>query len=275
MTRPNPKAVRRGHRATATKLMAEVLAEMEKDDGGSRIKLGVYLNKLAEKLAKINELDFIIVESMEDGDEIEAETTAQDAKVLEIEEAIANLHAFLKGDQPKVEAAHDGKRVQSFAKLPKLEIKHFTGAALEFPTFQQQFEASIGRSDLADVGKFSYLKGLLKGEALRSIQGLSLTHENYEAAWDLLKQRYGRKNLVVSSLLRQMTALKPCGDSDTKRLRALLDKISSSIRALDALEVPLDTYGALLAPLVRQKLPQKLNLMLSRKLADSKKVITL
>jgi hypothetical protein len=99
---------------------------------------------------------------------------------------------------------------------------------------------------------------------------LSLTQENYGSAWDLLNQRYGRKNLVVSSLMRQMTSIKQCGDSDTKSLRTLLDRINSSIRALEALNVPLASYGALLAPMVRQKLPQKLNLMLSRKLADTR-----
>ena len=56
---------------------------------------------------------------------------------------------------------------------------------------------------------------------------------------------------------------------DTKSLRALIDKVSSSVRALEALGVPLETYRALLAPMVRQKIPEQLNLRLSRKLADS------
>ena len=69
--------------------------------------------------------------------------------------------------------------------------------------------------------------------------------------------------------MKQITALKSCSDNDTKSLRALIDKVSSSIRALEALGVPLDSFGALLAPMVRQKIPEKLNLRLSRKLADS------
>ena len=98
-----------------------------------------------------------------------------------------------------------------------------------------------------------------------------MTNDNYDNTWELLTRRYGRRNLVVNSLMKQMTALKPCGDQDTKSLRALLDKVSSSIGALEALDVPLESYGALLAPLIRQKMPHKLNLMLSRKLADSRK----
>ena len=96
-----------------------------------------------------------------------------------------------------------------------------------------------------------------------------MTDKNYKGAWDLLVKRYGKKNLVVNSIMKHINVLKTCGDNDTRSLRALLDKISSSIRALTALDVPLDSYGALFAPLIRQKLPLKLNLMLSRKLADS------
>ena len=228
----------------------------------------MFYRKLVQKLARIKELDSVVLESIEDETQTVAETEDQDAKSLVIEELIANLEVHLKGDQPAI-GAHDGRGVQNYAKLPKLEIKHFNGNALDFPSFEQQFEASVGRSDLANITKFSYLKGLLNGEALRCIQGLALSNDNYDAAWDLLRNRYGRKNLVVSSLMKQVTALKLCGDNDTKSLRALLDKVNSSIRALNALGVPLENYGALLAPLIRQKLPQKLNLMLSRKLADT------
>ena len=267
--RPNPRASRKGHRATVTKLRAEIQAEL--DDGGDKLKLGVYLKKLAKKSAIISELDSEILGALVNEEDIVAETTDQDNKMLELEQAMAILELYVKGEPHDARDEHDGKRVQSFAKLPKLDIKPFSGDALEYPTFQQQFEASIGRGDLADVAKFSYLKGLLRGEALRSIQGLSLTQENYNSAWELLEKRFGRKNVIVSSLMKQMTSIKQCGESDTKSLRTLLDKVSSSIRALDALAVPLATYGALLAPIVRQKLPQKLNLMMSRQLAGSLK----
>ena len=51
----------------------------------------------------------------------------------------------------------------------------------------------------------------------------------------------------------------------------MIDKIGSGIRALDALGIQLETFGALLAPIVRQKIPDKLNLRLSRKLAEAGK----
>ena len=192
----NPKVARRGLRSGVTKLLAEIRGELDKGDDGSKIKLGVYLNRMSEKLTKAKRLDFAIMEMIDNPEEAETEAWEADKRLLEMEEIIAILRNYLMGDQPAPEdIKEDGKKVQSFAKLPKLEIKYFSGDPLEFPTFQQQFDACIGRSELADVRKFSYLKGLLKGEALRSIQGLSMTNANYKGAWELLTRRYGRRNL--------------------------------------------------------------------------------
>jgi len=169
--RPNPGASRRGHRATATKLRADIQEEL--DDGGDKLKLGVFLRKLAKKSAIISELDNEILGALVNEEDIVAETMDQDEKMLELEQVMATLELYIKGEPHDDREDHDGSKVQSFAKLPKLDIKPFSGDPLEYPTFQQQFDASIGRGELADVAKFSYLKGLLRGEALRSIQGLS------------------------------------------------------------------------------------------------------
>jgi hypothetical protein len=46
---------------------------------------------------------------------------------------------------------------------------------------------------LSNVEKFYYLKGLLKGKAANTIEGLSMTNDNYVSAIDLIKSRYGSK----------------------------------------------------------------------------------
>ena len=99
-TQTNPKAMRGGHRSSATRLITEVKAELDKDDGGSLETLGVIHNKLTEKLSKIRELDEVIIETLENEEEIQAEAIAQDERAVEIELVIANLHALLKGHVP-------------------------------------------------------------------------------------------------------------------------------------------------------------------------------
>ena len=68
--------------------------------------------------------------------------------------------------------------------------------------------------------------------------GLSVTGENYMGAWDILTQRFGRKNLITSTLMKQFIVLQPITYiKNTKGLRTLIDKIGSGVRALDALGI--------------------------------------
>ena len=54
-------------------------------------------------------------------------------------------------------------------KLPKLEIKRFSGDPKEYKFFKDSFEKVVNqRSDIAEVEKFTYLKSFLTGEASRA-----------------------------------------------------------------------------------------------------------
>ena len=52
--------------------------------------------------------------------------------------------------------------------------------------------------------------------------------------------------------------------------RQLLDRVATGLRSLESLGIEIDTYGILLAPIIRKKLPAELNLMLSRELGKNK-----
>ena len=102
--------------------------------------LGFLHGKLTEKLSKIQMLDEQIIEAMSENEDFEQEALTQDEKTVEIEQAIGNLVAMLRGDEHEgVDDMKSDQNVQGFVKLPKLEIRWFSGDALEFPTFQQQF----------------------------------------------------------------------------------------------------------------------------------------
>ena len=152
----------------------------------------------AKYLQKIKILDGQILEKLAEEQEMEVETSLQDERNVVIEIHMAKMETLLRrargGTGGLIEATpkRDG-RGPSYTKLPKLEIKYFTGNPLEFPTFQQQFQASIGESDLAEVAKFSYLKNLLRGEASRALEGLSVVGENYNSAWNILKTKIWAK----------------------------------------------------------------------------------
>lgn len=54
-----------------------------------------------------------------------------------------------------------------------------------------------GNSQLSNVQKFYYLQSCLKGEAAQLIQSIEIFNVNYNIAWNLLKERYENKKLIV------------------------------------------------------------------------------
>ena len=92
-------------------------------------------------------------------------------------------------------------------KLHKLDLPHFNGDVLNWQTLWDNFETSIHRNDtLTPVQKFSYLNAQLKGNAAETIEGIQLTHGNYETAVNLLKKRYSTNPCIYESIDELTTA---------------------------------------------------------------------
>ena len=119
-------------------------------------------------------------------------------------------------------------------KLPKIFIKKFYGDPIAWQQFKDSFEATINSNEnLTEVEKFSYLKSYLSGGAEKTIDGISLTSENYEHAWILLTERYGNPHLVISSHMDQLLKLERLKSSNNVReFRSLYDKLESRLRSL-------------------------------------------
>ena len=118
-----------------------------------------------------------------------------------------------------------------------------TVTSLEYQTFMDSFESSINSNErLNNVDKFLYLKGLLNGKALHTIEGLSLTEENYSEALQLLKNRFGDKKLLIATYFDALFNLKPATDaSNVSKLRYLYDAVESNVCNLKSLG---DTSGS-------------------------------
>ena len=154
------------------------------------------------------------------------------------------------------------------AKLPKIEIKPFYGNPINFQSFWDSFEANINSNrSLEDATKFSYLKSMLRDQALAAIQGLSLTARNYKEALYILKDRYGNKQLLISSHMEKLMNIKPVtAINDIKKVRQVFDFVEVHVRNLHTLEIETDQYGPLLVSIVMSKLPSDIKLHVSREM---------
>ena len=89
-------------------------------------------------------------------------------------------------------------------------------------------------SSLSNVQKFNYLKAQLEHEALQSIAGFALTNLNYDEAINVLKERFGITDTIVSTYLEAFIEI-PQPRNELRSLKTVYDQIESYVRGLDAL----------------------------------------
>ena len=153
-----------------------------------------------------------------------------------------------------------------YARLPKLEVRKFGGNIGEWEEFWESFESAINKnSTLTDVDKYSYLRGLLVELARSAIAGFALMSANYKAATELLKRRYGKKTTIQRTYINDLMNIEPIySERDAHWLRALYDFAETNYRVLEALGVDEETYSTIVVPLLLEKLPEQLRLMVIR-----------
>ena len=157
-------------------------------------------------------------------------------------------------------------------RLPKLHLRHFNGDLTKWTGFWESFEAAVDSNlDLSNIEKFNYLSSLLEGTAREAIAGLSLTEANYTEAVSTLKKRFGGTQQIISKHMEALLQVDAVTNSQNVRaLRRLFDNLSSHMRSLASLKVMEETYGNLLCPVLINKIPSDMQLIVSRKVPESK-----
>ena len=151
-------------------------------------------------------------------------------------------------------------------RLPKLALPEFTGEPLEWQCFWDQYQVSIhNNSNISDIDKFNYLKGCVRGEALSAISGLTLTSENYQEAIQVLKDRFGNEQVLISAHMESLLKLSKIRSVDNiKELRKLYNYVENCVRNLKSLKLDTSGYGSLLIPILKDRLPDEINMIISR-----------
>ena len=104
---------------------------------------------------------------------------------------------------------------------------------------------------------------MLEGPAHRYIQGLPIT-TYYEEAIELLQQRFGKPQQVISAHMEELLKLPACTNDKPSSLRYIFDKVNVHIRGLASMGVASKDYGSLLIPVIMTKLPSDLRLRIAR-----------
>jgi len=259
---------------------------LENYDPGSEetvLKLKALKHSYESRMAEVRKLDDEIIKQYTDSKDIEHELEEvfircdlEDAVLIKMDYYLRKPTVSKK--EPIVKSEHSEKYQDSevsktstyFVKLPKMGLPSFDGKIENWRSFWDRFEMSIDKSDeLSDVDKFNYLLGLLTGEAMSCVSGLTLTASNYEAAKKILKDRFGNTQVVINAHMESLVKLPVIKDlRDITEVRRMYDKIESCVRNLKSLDISPDSYGQLLIPLLNEKIPDELKIIISRKFGD-------
>ena len=264
-------ARRKGIRASALTLITEIKNYLSDVTENDKVKLMGLRNNLNDIVNNLKEIDEEISNAL-DVNEIEND-------VIESLNFMSPIHILLaeisdKVDNLKLLSSHASSvgSIERRCKLPKLELPTFSGNPLEWQEFWDRFQASIHNNDnISDIDRFSYLKKYLAGTAYSTISGLTLSNANYkEAIITLLEDRYGNPQVQITAHMESLLKIKRVRSTDSVTdLRRLYNDVENCVRNLKSLKVETSTYGCLLIPILNERIPDELRVIISRKFGSN------
>ena len=86
-----------------------------------------------------------------------------------------------------------------------------------------------------------------------------------------MKKRFGQPQIIINAHIEGLVKVAVVAvHNDVKRLHLLYDRVKAHVRALQALGIHCESYGKLLAPLLMEKLPPNMRLIISRPIDQRK-----
>ena len=298
------KNIRSGYRAAATRMgreISETIADNgTSQDQLNRLK--IIQRSLEERIVVLRDLDTILF-GLIDPSEIEINIEVSSEVEIKIKEYIAkcqqvlddqiDLESLLSSQRsPQRPASHvEQNEIQASyvfsepnappatengcsnsqrqnwnkVKLPKLELPTFNGEITKFFSFWDSFDSMVGTNeDLSSIDKFNYLQRSLRGEAQTALEGLPIRNRTYQATIELLKERFGNTQKIISMHMDRLVKLKSCESDNIVALRTIYDQINIQIRGLEALGINHEKYGCLLVPIIMAILPNQISLQIAR-----------
>ena len=265
--------IRGGYRAHSTKLStdAKVLLSQAEPDMLKTEYVSLSLNEKVKTLQHIDDEMFNLLSD----DDVEVEVINCEELRSEIQSIIVKLDAKTEALKRKAryQSSSDLSNIyvsqpspsssglgitsnQNTTKLTKLQLPKYEGDPRNWQEWWDAFEIIHNTSTLTSVDKFRHLKTLLEGPAAKAIAGIQMTNSNYEEAVDILKKRFSQKQITINTHMEALFSLqKVSSERDINNFRKLYNVIEINVRSLKTLGIDFKQYGALLIPVIMNKVP--------------------
>lgn len=140
--------------------------------------------------------------------------------------------------------------------LKGIEIPIFEGDYTAWQTFRDLFTALVHSNEhYSAIEKFCALRSVLKGEALQTIQHLSITDEGYTSAWNLLSTQYESSREIFHAHMNDFMSFVKLDKEDPRAMRALLSLSRDLRKTLLSFKITQSGSDPIVVYLISQKLP--------------------
>ncbi|GFS54439.1 putative RNA-directed DNA polymerase from transposon X-element [Trichonephila clavipes] len=186
------------------------------------------------------------------------------SKAEEYQDKFCQIFSILEASQEQnilVSKENNSVQKRKF-KLPKLELRKFSGEPKDYLAFWSQFEKIHKDATIAE-DKFQYLLQCLvpDSKAARLVSSFPPTKNNYLKAITQLKERFGRDELLVQIYVRDFLSIvmKNAAGRIKVDLSELYDLLESKLMALESLGRTKEKFAEFLEPLVESCLPENVH----------------
>ena len=231
-------------------------------------------------MQKVQKVDKSIIEIYDQGNEsVEERKLSEITSQIEYNDSIRDELTLIERQIDVSLPANNNSPLQPpmAVKIPKLECKIFDGTSkdkLEFKNFLTQFSNCIDAcGTLSNANKLTYLRSFFSGYALKITSHLSVTDDNYDVAFSLLKEEFLDIPYIVDESFKTLLSSSPSFDTAFDVLRTYINKCRAIIHDLKQYDIDLlkeDIAGCkLLSHIIFSKLPTSVKRELVHKVDDN------
>ncbi|CAH2018260.1 unnamed protein product, partial [Acanthoscelides obtectus] len=140
-------------------------------------------------------------------------------------------------------------------KLPDVDLPKFNGEYESWMEFRETFESMIHmNTQLHNIRKFHYLRASLAGDANRVIQEIEFTADNYSIAWQVLRDRYDNKQVLIQNHLRAICNFEGFSTASSAKIREVSENLFKHLKSLKQLGISIEKWDVLVIYLTVSKL---------------------
>ena len=244
-------------RTAVTKACNEVNLELANTPTDT-IAVKALLERLEVHGLKLSELDENIMDKMVEQNLADADIEKEQEECEEYQMKISLTR--IKASQSITKPPDAGPDKKKSYKLPKTEIKKFTGEVTEWLGWWAQFQKIHADPDIDDSDKFQYLSQamVVGSKAAEVVKVYPQTAANYPKVIKALCDRFGKEKVLKRVYVRELLKLIIKNSREKLKMSATFDQLDAHLKALESLGITPDQMDVLLYPMVESCVPEEI-----------------